>query len=199
MSDTSQGEGWWQASDGKWYPPEQAATATPAEPAEPPVGTWGAGTAVGAAGSMGVVGSPGAPHAPGTPGAPVGPGVMSGPGAPGWWQASDGNWYPPEQAAGAPAVGAYPAVSPDYGGGYNPNLDPQAKSKMIAGILGILLGGFGAHRFYLGYTSIGIIQIVVTLVTCGFGAIWGLVEGILILVGHDSFRTDAEGRPLKDN
>ncbi len=24
MSDTSQGPGWWQASDGKWYPPEQA-------------------------------------------------------------------------------------------------------------------------------------------------------------------------------
>ena len=29
MSDSSQGEGWWQASDGKWYPPEQ----TPTEPA----------------------------------------------------------------------------------------------------------------------------------------------------------------------
>lgn len=28
MSDTSQGEGWWQASDGKWYPPEQAPGAT---------------------------------------------------------------------------------------------------------------------------------------------------------------------------
>ena len=24
MSDTSQGPGWWQASDGKWYPPEQS-------------------------------------------------------------------------------------------------------------------------------------------------------------------------------
>jgi uncharacterized membrane protein len=29
MSDTSQGPGWWQASDGKWYPPEQAPGATP--------------------------------------------------------------------------------------------------------------------------------------------------------------------------
>jgi hypothetical protein len=35
-------------------------------------------------------------------------------------------------------------------------------------------------------------------VTCGLGAIWGLVEGILILVGNDNFRTDATGRPLKD-
>jgi uncharacterized RDD family membrane protein YckC len=30
MSDSSQGPGWWQASDGKWYPPETASTSTPA-------------------------------------------------------------------------------------------------------------------------------------------------------------------------
>jgi uncharacterized RDD family membrane protein YckC len=30
MSDTSQGPGWWQASDGKWYPPETASTPAPA-------------------------------------------------------------------------------------------------------------------------------------------------------------------------
>lgn len=29
MSDTSQGAGWWQASDGKWYPPEQATPGAP--------------------------------------------------------------------------------------------------------------------------------------------------------------------------
>lgn len=39
MSDTSQGPGWWQASDGKWYPPEQAPGATPT----PPPGAPGAG------------------------------------------------------------------------------------------------------------------------------------------------------------
>ncbi|MGI9611225.1 MAG: RDD family protein [Acidimicrobiia bacterium] len=32
MSDSSQGDGWWQASDGKWYPPESAPTATQPEP-----------------------------------------------------------------------------------------------------------------------------------------------------------------------
>lgn len=32
MSDTSQGPGWWQASDGKWYPPEQAPPAAPTAP-----------------------------------------------------------------------------------------------------------------------------------------------------------------------
>jgi len=36
MSDTSQGPGWWLASDGRWYPPEQAAGAAPTPPATPP-------------------------------------------------------------------------------------------------------------------------------------------------------------------
>jgi hypothetical protein len=35
MSDTSQGPGWWQASDGKWYPPDQASGAPPAPPKPP--------------------------------------------------------------------------------------------------------------------------------------------------------------------
>ncbi|MSW45861.1 MAG: NINE protein [Actinobacteria bacterium] len=72
------------------------------------------------------------------------------------------------------------------------------KSRTTAGILGILLGGFGVHRFYLGYTSIGLLQILVTLLTCGVGSVWGLVEGILILVRNENFLTDANGVPLID-
>jgi TM2 domain-containing membrane protein YozV len=71
------------------------------------------------------------------------------------------------------------------------------KSKLVAGLLGILLGSLGVHRFYLGYIGIGIAQIVVTFVTCGIGAIWGLIEGVLILVGS-GITTDSEGRPLKE-
>jgi TM2 domain-containing membrane protein YozV/RNA polymerase subunit RPABC4/transcription elongation factor Spt4 len=71
-----------------------------------------------------------------------------------------------------------------------------AKSKLAAGILGIVLGGLGIHRFYLGYVGIGIAQIAVTLVTCGIGAIWGFIEGILILTG--TINKDAKGQPLKD-
>ena len=74
--------------------------------------------------------------------------------------------------------------------------NPEAKSKMAAGLLGIFLGSIGIHNFYLGNTSRGVIQIVVTLVTCGFGGIWGLIEGIMILAG--SINTDANGVPLKD-
>jgi len=70
------------------------------------------------------------------------------------------------------------------------------KSKIVAGILGILVGGFGVHRFYLGFIGIGIIQIVVTLVTAGAGSLWGFIEGILILTGN--FDKDAQKRPLKD-
>jgi TM2 domain-containing membrane protein YozV len=72
----------------------------------------------------------------------------------------------------------------------------ELKSKIAAGLLGIFLGGWGIHRFYLGYTTIGIIQIVVTLITLGFGGLWGFIEGIMILTGN--INKDAKGQPLKD-
>jgi TM2 domain-containing membrane protein YozV/RNA polymerase subunit RPABC4/transcription elongation factor Spt4 len=73
----------------------------------------------------------------------------------------------------------------------------EQKSKLAAGLLGIFLGGLGIHRFYLGYTTMGIIQIVVSLITCGAGSIWGFIEGILILCGS-TITKDAKGNPLKD-
>ena len=62
---------------------------------------------------------------------------------------------------------------------------PGAEKKIVAGILGILLGGLGIHKFYLGYTKEGIIQIVITVCTCGFGSILGLIEGIIYLTKSD--------------
>jgi hypothetical protein len=73
----------------------------------------------------------------------------------------------------------------------------ELKSKLAAGLFGIFFGGFGVHRFYLGYTGMGFTQIFVTLITCGIGHFWGVVEGILILAGS-TITTDAEGRPLRD-
>ena len=72
----------------------------------------------------------------------------------------------------------------------------DAKSKLTAGLLGIFLGAFGVHRFYLGYVGLGIVQIVVTIITFGLGAMWGFIEGILILTG--SMNKDAKGQPLKE-
>ena len=69
------------------------------------------------------------------------------------------------------------------------------KSRLAAGLFGIFLGEFGVHRFYLGYTGIGILQIIVSVITCGLGGLWGFIEGILILAG--TINEDAQGRPLK--
>ena len=68
------------------------------------------------------------------------------------------------------------------------------KSKLAAGLLQIFLGCFGVGRFYLGYTGIGVAQLLVSLFTCGIGAIWPFIDGILILTG--SVATDADGNPL---
>ena len=59
----------------------------------------------------------------------------------------------------------------------------ENKSKELAGVLGLLLGGFGVHSFYLGDIKKGITQIVITICTAGVGAIVGIVEGALILTG----------------
>lgn len=78
--------------------------------------------------------------------------------------------------------------------------NPQAKSKIAAGLLGIFLGALGVHNFYLGFTGKAIAQLLISLLSCGAlsfaSGIWGLIEGILILTG--SMNVDADGVPLKD-
>lgn len=78
MSDFSQGEGWWQASDGKWYPPEQATAATPVPPVPPtqPVPPFGSPPPVPMGAPAG--GAPAGPP-PGGPGAPAKKGLGTGP------------------------------------------------------------------------------------------------------------------------
>jgi TM2 domain-containing membrane protein YozV len=56
--------------------------------------------------------------------------------------------------------------------------------KIAAGICGILLGGFGVHRFILGDVTGGILRIVLCL-ACGLGGIIGLIEGIIYLTKSD--------------
>ncbi len=70
-------------------------------------------------------------------------------------------------------------------------MDDQAvnQKKVLAGVLGILLGALGIHKFVLGYTTAGLIMLLVTLLTCGFGgcimSIIGLIEGIIYLTTPD--------------
>ena len=79
--------------------------------------------------------------------------------------------------------------------GQTSQVEYSEKSRVAAGILGILLGGLGIHRFYLGSIGIGIVQIVVTIITFGFGGLWGFIEGIMIIAGA-SWK-DGQGKPLK--
>lgn len=58
-----------------------------------------------------------------------------------------------------------------------------AEKKVVAGILGILLGGLGIHKFYLGYTKEGIIQIILSFFC--IGGLIGLIEGIIYLTKSD--------------
>ena len=65
----------------------------------------------------------------------------------------------------------------------------QESKRVLAGVLGILLGVFGVHKFVLGYTREGIILLAITIATCGIGgavtSIIGLVEGIVYLTKSD--------------
>ena len=81
--------------------------------------------------------------------------------------------------------------------------DPNAKSKLGAGLLAIFVGALGVHNFYLGYNGKAVAQLLLTLVgwiLCGLGpiaaVIWSFIEGIMILAG--SIDKDADGNPLKD-
>lgn len=53
------------------------------------------------------------------------------------------------------------------------------KSKTTAGILAILLGSLGVHKFYLGKIGLGIVYLL--FCWTGIPGIIGLIEGILYL------------------
>src|SRR5882724_6402721 len=75
--------------------------------------------------------------------------------------------------------------TPLYGQSPAPDLQRfGAEKKIVAGICAILLGGFGVHKFILGYTNEGIIQLVLGL-CFGIGGIIGIVEGIIYLTKSD--------------
>lgn len=82
----------------------------------------------------------------------------------------------------------------------NNAVNPQAKSKIAAGVFAIVLGAFGVHNFYLGFNGKAVAQLLITVLSCGIlspiSALWGVIEGILILTGSQS--TDADGVELKE-
>lgn len=96
--------------------------------------------------------------------------------------ASSGSGYQPMQSAPPGQMTDWKALGAD--------------KKLVAGILGILVGSLGIHKFFLGYTTEGLIQIAITVVTCGAGGIVGLIEGIIYLTKSDEdfVRTYVQGK-----
>lgn len=126
----------------------------------------------------------------------------------------DSNPYSPNQYSGSP----YASTGNQYSGnqGAQPGWTYQqqyvsgpgmsTKSKIVAGLLGIFLGAFGVHNFYLGNTGKAVGQLCLTIfgsiVVVGplIASIWGLVEGICILASHPGSRwhCDANNLQLQD-
>ena len=73
------------------------------------------------------------------------------------------------QSAGYPMAGYVPQIG--------------AHNKVTAGILGILLGTFGVHKFYLNQTGTGVLYLV--LCWTGIPTIIGFIEGIIYLTMND--------------
>ncbi len=69
------------------------------------------------------------------------------------------------------------------------------KSRTIATLLGLFLGAIGAHRFYLGFYKLALAQIALTILTHGYGVIWGFIDTVLLFGGH--IHKDSKNRPLK--
>ena len=100
------------------------------------------------------------------------------------------------------AAGQYPPAYMDPAAPYGRHPltgEPLSdKSKIVAGLLQLigLFGLVGIGRIYLGYTGLGVAQLVVGLITCGIGAVvWGIIDAVLIFT--DKVR-DPEGRPLRE-
>ena len=112
----------------------------------------------------------------------------------------------PSGYPGGPVFGAGPDAP--YGRDPVTGLPLSDKSKVVAGLLQLLLGWLGVGRFYLGSTGIGVAQVllffsgVLLLAVFGLGLIvllglfvWHVTDGVLILVGNV---TDPQGRKLRD-
>lgn len=87
--------------------------------------------------------------------------------------------------------GQYPPPPPfdnnDYYARNNAfDCDAKGKSRGVAALLAILVGGLGIQYFYLGKTAAGIITILLSIITCGIWEIVTLIQGILMFVMNNA-------------
>ncbi|EID55832.1 DUF1707 domain-containing protein [Saccharomonospora xinjiangensis] len=71
--------------------------------------------------------------------------------------------------------------------------EPSDRSAVTAGVLQIVLP-FGAGRFYTGETRLAVLQLLCVVITFGMGALWPLIDGIILLTQGG---TDGRGRTLR--
>ncbi len=87
-------------------------------------------------------------------------------------------------AAGWDRVTMDQAIQSEFSAGVPQPTGPDVHTKKVtAGLLALLLGGVGAHKFYLGDTGMGILYLC--FFWTGIPAIAGLIEGILYLTKSD--------------
>jgi TM2 domain-containing membrane protein YozV len=102
------------------------------------------------------------------------------------------------QAPLTPISGYQPmqSVNPSASGAMTDWKALGADKKIVVGICAILLGWAGVHKFILGYTTEGIIQLVIGVLTCGLSNIIVIVEGIIYLTKSDEefVRTYIQGK-----
>ena len=96
-----------------------------------------------------------------------------------------------QQAYGQPAYG-----QPAYG---QPFAAGAPKQWIVAVLLAFFLGTLGIHNFYLGYTTKGIIQLVLTITVIGIfvSGPGALIDFIMLIMRSGSYATDAQGQPLQ--
>jgi hypothetical protein len=86
--------------------------------------------------------------------------------------------------------------TPGYPGGVVlPGGGVGVKSRVVAAILALLLGGIGAHKFYLGKTGLGVLYLL--FVWTFIPAIVAFVEGIIYLVQSDQQFSLKQGVPVR--
>ena len=99
-------------------------------------------------------------------------------------------------AAGQPAYGQPAYGQPAYG---QPFAAGAPKQWIVAVLLAFFLGTLGIHNFYLGYTTKGVIQLVLTITVIGIfvSGPWALIDFIMLIMRSGSYATDAQGQPLQ--
>lgn len=103
-------------------------------------------------------------------------------------------------AAGQQAYGQPGYAQPAYGQpAYGQPVVGAPKQWIVALLLAFFLGPFGIHNFYLGYTTKGIIQLVLTITVIGIfvSGPWALIDFIMLIMRSGSYATDAQGQPLQ--